>query len=384
MARARRGGPLGPRRLLRRSGVAVLTLALGAGCGAEFDPASELANLRVLAVKKSLPYAPPGDSVDLTLLWHDATPGRPPPQIAWVAVCENPPADLFEACFAQPPDLSPDELSARVSLPDPAAISPNDRFSFVTSSDIISSRPPPADGAVPYGLSYVFFAACAGQLDALSGSDAQVPFVCYEELDGVPGFSDGDSRRDSRDFVLGYSAVFAYEEYRNENPRITGMTFGDATLWPDSPAEVAAAAPPGAVLASARDVCIGEGCGLIPPESEDTEPCLDALTLDACTGGDCDATPVQPLVDPASAEVDDAASARSSSALGEQMWVNYYSTDGKIDQEVRLLNDAVTGFITDTSTDYEAADTARVSYVWAVAHDNRGGAEWARLRVCTR
>jgi hypothetical protein len=230
----------------------------------------------------------------------------------------------------------------------------------------------------------VFFAACAGQLDALSGSDAQVPFVCYEELDGVPGFSDGDSRRDSRDFVLGYSAVFAYEQYRNANPRITGMTFGDATLWPDSPAEVAAAAPPGAVLATARDVCIGEGCGLIPPESEDSEPCLDALTLDACTGGDCDTTPVQPLVDPVSAEVDEAASARSSSALGEQMWVNYYSTGGNVDEEVRLLNDAVTGFITDTSTDYEAADTARVSYVWAVAHDNRGGAEWARLRVCTR
>jgi hypothetical protein len=82
--------------------------------------------------------------------------------------------------------------------------------------------------------------------------------------------------------------------------------------------------------------------------------------------------------------VDEAASARSSSALGEQMWVNYYSNGGEVDEEVRLLNDAVTGFITDTSTDYEAADTARVSYVWAVAHDNRGGAEWARLRVCTR
>lgn len=385
LARRRPGGGRVSSRLQRGS-VGLLALAIGAGCGAEFDPASELANLRVLAVKKSLPYARPGEAVDLTLLWHDAVPDRPPPQIAWVALCENPPADLFEACFAQPPNFGADELAARLSLPDPAAAAPNDRFSFTTSSDIISSRPPPsAPGATPYGLSYVFFAACAGQLEVLAGTEAGgVPFVCYDELDGVSGFSEGDVQRDSRDFVLGYSAVFAYEQYRNGNPRVTGMRVGDVTLWPDSPAEVAAAAPPDAVLASATDLCIGESCGRVPPPSEDLEPCLDALTLDACTGGDCDTLSVEPLVDPASAEVDDAASSRGATPLGEQMWINYYGDGGTFDEEVRLLNDAVTGFVTDTSTDYEAADTARVSYVWAVAHDNRGGAEWARLRLCTR
>jgi hypothetical protein len=70
--------------------------------------------------------------------------------------------------------------------------------------------------------------------------------------------------------------------------------------------------------------------------------------------------------------------------LGEQMWVNYYSSGGELSEEVRLLNDAVEGFRADTATEYQAADTARVSHVWAVAHDNRGGAEWARVRVCTR
>jgi hypothetical protein len=161
------------------------------------------------------------------------------------------------------------------------------------------------------------------------------------------------------------------------------MQFGDATLWPDSPPEVAAAAPPGAVLASARDLCIGTGCEFIQPET-DTEPCLEALTLDTCVDGECDTIDVQPLVDPASAELDDAASARSAEMLGEQMWVNYYASAGEVSEEVRLLNDAVTGFNTDTATEYEAADEPRVSYVWAVAHDNRGGTEWARVRVCTR
>jgi hypothetical protein len=366
--------------------VLALALALASlvvGCGAEFDPASEITGLRVLAVKKSSPYARPGEQVDLTMLWHDAEPGRPPPQIAWVALCENPPADLFEACFSQAPALAPDELAARISRPDPSATTANDHFSFVTSSDIISSRPPPADpGTTPYGLSYVFFAVCAGQLDVLTDG-SQLPFVCYEELDGVTGFSAGDRRRDSRDFIIGYSAVFAYEGLRNENPRFTGMQFNDLTFWPEAPAELAAAAPAGAILAPARDVCIGDSCSAPTPE-DDAEPCLDALTLDACPDGDCDKAKVQALIDPASAEVDLAASTRADETLGEQMWVNYYSTAGDLDEEVRLLNDAVVGFSSDVSTDYEPADSAQTSYVWAVAHDNRGGTDWARLRICTR
>jgi hypothetical protein len=362
---------------------AVLALGLALGCGVEFDPASELSGLRVLAVKKSSPYARPGEQVDLTLLWHDAEPGRPAPQIAWVALCENPPADLFEACFTQVPALSPDELAARVSAPDPGAAVANDHFSFVTSRDIISSRPPPPDpNTTPYGLSYVFFAVCAGQLQVLSDG-SQVPFVCYDELDGVDGFSAGDQRRDSRDFVIGYTAVFAYAEYRNDNPRFTGIEFNGVTFWPDAPPELAAAAPAGAVLAPPGDVCIGESCSS-PPPADDAEPCLDALTVDACGEGDCDDFEVQALIDPASAEIDAAASARASETLEEQMWVNYYSTAGELDEEVRLLNDAVVGFSSDVSTQYEPADSAQTSYLWAVAHDNRGGADWARLRICTR
>jgi hypothetical protein len=356
--------------------------ASGAGCAAEFDPASEVTGLRVLAVKKSAPYARPGEAVDLTMLWHDAEPGRPLPQIAWVALCENPPADLFEACFTQLPDLPQDQIEARISIPDPTSSVPNDRFRFTTSDDLISSRPPPPEASsTAYGLSYVFFAACAGELAVDMGS--QVPFVCYEELDGIEGFGDGDTRRDSRDFVVGYSAVFAYDEFRNQNPIISGVQFGDATLWPDSPPDVAAAAPPEAVLAPARDLCIGADCGLIQPDT-DVEPCLDVLTLDTCIDGSCDSLSVRPLIDAASAEIDEAASGRGSDTLGEQMWINYYASAGELSEEVRLLNDAIEGFSTDTATEYEPADAAQVSYLWTVAHDNRGGAEWARLRVCTR
>lgn len=340
--------------------------------------------MRVLAVKKSSPYVRPGERIDLTLLWHDAEPGRPPPQIAWFALCENPPGDLFEACFAQPPDLSEEELAARVSVPEPGATVPNDRFGFVTSPDLISARPAPSEGnAIPYGLNYVFFAACAGQLELQTDGASPIPFVCYEELDGTPGFSAGDPRRDSRDFIIGYTAVFAYDQVENQNPRFVALEFGGVTYWPDSPAELAAAAPPGAVLAAPRDVCIGEGCDSAPP-APSSEPCLDGLTVDACVEDECDGTSLAASVDPASAEVDAVASARSSTPLGEQMWLNYYSTLGELEEEVRLVNDANAGFNEDMGTTYQAPEAPGAAYLWAVAHDNRGGTEWARLRVCVR
>jgi hypothetical protein len=347
---------------------------LAAGCGAEFDSASQIDGLRVLAVKKSLPYARPGQTVDLELLWHDSQGERAAPQIAWLAICENPPGDLFEACFTQVPNLTADELAARSSFPEGSE--PNDRFSFVTSPDIISSRPlPPNPATTPYGLHYVFFAACAGELAFVP--TAGFPFVCYREQDDQPGFTAGDNQLDSRDFVLGYTAVFVYEELANTNPSMHGFEFNGATLTSAGSEGLA----PGAVVLEPRDLCFGDACEPVAPEA-DAEACPDVLTLDACVG-DCGEVVVAPLIDSSNAEIDEAASSGTSGVLGEQMWVNYYSTGGELSEEVRLLNDATSGWNDNFESEYKPAETATVSYLWAVAHDNRGGAEWARLRICT-
>jgi hypothetical protein len=128
---------------------------------------------------------------------------------------------------------------------------------------------------------------------------------------------------------------------------------------------------------------VGSAC-LPPPAEEAADSCPDVLTVDACDGGSCPEVPLRPLIDRASAEVDEAASLGRAQVIGEQMWVNYYSAGGKVVQEVRLLNDATTGWNEDAGTEYEPPEDARVSYVWAVVHDNRGGTEWARLRICSR
>ena len=215
-------------------GCAVLGAAL-IGCAAQFDPGSELHGLRVLAVKKSTPYARPGSLVDLQLLWHDTEPDRPPPQIAWLAACQNPPADLFDACFATAAQTGGadliEQLRARSSLPDPSSAQANDHFSFQTAPDIISSRPPPKDPTtVPYGLDYVLFAVCAGTLDLRL--DRDFPFVCYLEQDGEPGLSAGDTELGSSDFIVGYTSVFAYDELENQNPLVYGLRWGELELRP--------------------------------------------------------------------------------------------------------------------------------------------------------
>src|SRR6186713_2268377 len=82
------------------------------GCGPDFDPPSELHSLRVLAVEKDVPYAQPGQTVNLQILWQDASPlaGKDRPiALAWSPPCFDPPGDLFYACFSDPDFLSPDK-----------------------------------------------------------------------------------------------------------------------------------------------------------------------------------------------------------------------------------------------------------------------------------
>jgi len=209
------------------------------------------------------------------------------------------------------------------------------------------------------------------------------PFVCYLDQDAEPGLSAGDVELGSSDFVVGYTSVFAYDELENHNPLLSGVVWHDLELRPGEP-PARAGEPLDEPPLGLEDLCIGDACQPALP-SDDPSVCPEALTLDACPdSGDCDEIDVAPVVDPASAETDAASSSLRSTTLLEQMWVNYYASDGKVSEEVRLLNDATEGWNSDPATKYEPGKEPAVAYLWSVAHDNRGGAEWARLRVCVR
>jgi hypothetical protein len=345
---------------------AVLSAALLAGCGPEFDPPSILDSLRVLAVQKDRPYAAPGEDVRLTMLWADASSdaGRPI-DVAWITGCVNPPGDLYAGCFA---------------TGDVPTFSRGNEASFTIPDDIISSRPPPTSPEQPrYGLSYVFFAACAGTLEET------FPPRCVDESGRTRG---------TADFVAGYSAIYAFDEFRNGNPIVRGLSIDGKPLFGGCVDAGSAAAAEsddlGAVLGRAA-----EGAG---PPGADEPPvvCDEAFPLDSTEPPDCSApnAPCLPAVPPgafsrpsleirpeiyrASIEDDEIAKVAYGRDYEEQMWINYYTTRGSLLTDVRLLNDATTGLNEDYETlFYPPLEPGPVT-LWAAVHDNRGGVAWAR------
>lgn len=333
------------------------------GCGAEFDPPTEVKSLRILGVSKDRSYALPGDQVNLTMAWHDGSPklASDPTRrisIAWLAGCVNPPGDLYATCFSDGsnvivPGFGPD---FRVTIP----------------PDIISSRPPPQDPKQqPYGLSYVFFAACAGTLDLNGGPE--FPMRCLDAAGKTLG---------SDDFVAGYTAIYVFspkadgEPFLNQNPDVTGFVSQNEDVT-----DVACLGD------TCRGACDETGCENRAPDEVDCGP--DAphtkLCIPACKDdGDpveCTGYHVRPVIDPSSAEYDEVSNASYGNAYTEQMWISYYSTKGGLKSATKLLNDATSGWNADFGTDFYPPKTPGPVQIWAVVHDNRGGVSWSGITV---
>lgn len=362
---------------LRKSGVAawsargaqalVASLALfGTACGEGFDPASELKSLRVLGVHKDKPYPAPGDTVNLSMLWHDAVPEPSSPvQVTWLMKgsedapeppCVNPSGDLYRGCFA-------DFVSG-------VGFQTGNNFAFSVPADILSrNRPPARPGQPQYGLMYAFFAICAGTLDlAATEQPGALPLACR----GADGSLLGPER-----FIAGYTSLYVFEEgYENEVPAVLDDLQVQGNVVPSD--------------------CVGPDCmGPDQPISFDgSDPIVCADEAERCFPScvdDGDAScpeikfrpQVRPRLDGAAtiAERDQVSVEYFGRDVGEQMWVNYYADRGSFKSGVRLLNDATTGWNDDYGTSFYAPKEPGLVTIWAVVHDNRGGTNWVRTRL---
>ena len=325
------------------------------GCGPDFDPPSELHSLRVLAVQKDAPYAQPGQTVHLQMLWEDASNERPRDvQIAWSGPCFDPLGDLYYGCFADPK-----AFSSMLTLN-------SDSTSFVVPKDIITRRPLADDSKnAPYGLTYVFFAACAGKLELAASPTADaLPIVCKDAAGKLLG---------ADDFVAGYTGVYSFESFSNNNPVISGFEFNGKAL-------------------AAADYCQDAAClsldGSADPVDIDCgDPAQAARCVPACSDdGDpkCHGYGFHPVIDktdPANQDEDSVSAKQLGRQVGEQMWLNYYTDAGGFKSPVRLLNDATTGWNDGFGTEFYAPKEPGLSRIWAVAHDNRGGVSWSGVTL---
>lgn len=340
----------------------------GVACNVQgFDPQSRVDSVRLLAVKADKPYANPGEVVTLEALVADARPVKPRPlKIYWIPiVCLNPRDDLYYQCFAPTPDGGVADggtrffstldagAAADAAAPAPRAGSPLDSipagidlgpflpqgrtFTFTMPGDAIIPRV----GTSPYGLAVIFNIACAGRVELATrnptGGPQQVPILCKDEAgNALP----------PRDYVIGISRVYSYGDRTNKNPILEKVTL------------------------DGKDVDLNEG-----------------ITLDRCTterSADCKENKLDVVVSEASWEPNPSEVTREGAQPREQIWVDYYSNIGQFDNEARLLFDVTKGKVQDSAVTYRSPRESVAGSIWAVVHDNRGGAAWVVFPVRTR
>jgi hypothetical protein len=186
-----------------------LVVSLAQGCGGDFDPASRVTDLRVLAVRADAPYASPGQIVHLEALAVD--PGARAITWGW-GLCVNPASASAPGCLA-----ALDIASVAIEKDQPT-------FAFALPNDVISALPSVAAGHASVGAVVV---ACPGEL-ALGPSPIQ--FVCTDTTNG--------RALTTAEYVVGVKRIFARTTDVNDNPTIRAVTWDGAEWLPSDVKEV--------------------------------------------------------------------------------------------------------------------------------------------------
>jgi hypothetical protein len=207
-------------------------------------------------------------------------------------------------------------------------------FTFRMPQDAIQPR----KGSAPYGLAIVFNIVCSGRVSYAgrdgSGAPQQLPLRCTDE-EGV--------MLPPSDYVIGISRVYAYAERTNTNPVIEKVTLEGA------------------------DVDLAAG-----------------ITIETCKASkrsQCKDNKIDVRVSEASWEENPGS---EKAPLREQIWVTYYTDVGEFENDARLLFDSTKGRVSESDNKYRASNEPRDGTIWAVVHDNRGGAAWVTLPVRVR
>jgi hypothetical protein len=204
-----------------------------------------------------------------------------------------------------------------------------DTFSFELPPDIIQPRA----GSAPYGLAIVFNIACAGQVRYVGRSGInpqQVPIQCTDEQ---------GKQLTPEDYVIGINRVYSYADRTNTNPVVEKVTLDGADV--DMQAGITV------------DHCVASR------RSDSKEWKIDVKVSDA--SGEINPEPGEAV------------------NQHEQIWATYYSDQGDLEDDARLLFDSTKGRITDSQVKYRAPYAPGVGTLWIVVHDNRVGAAFVVL-----
>jgi hypothetical protein len=339
--------------------------ALGACAGSFSDP-SLVNSVRALSVRSSPASGSPGAAIRLELLAVDgsAPPGsRRPLQVAWLGGCHNPRSGQFFNCYSILREIAKGLDERVVTSPEtrfPPGVfagmtstegAPPPEFDFTVPEDILTASPRSETEPVHAGVSYVFFAVCAGELHPRLDLTDRVPLGCRDP--------DSGAELGTRDFVTGFTTIHSYEGVQNQTPLLRDVLFGQMST--------SVACSQGSDCAGAPDSRFAATCG-------PAGLCIPRLKV--CSAKKCPKFAVQPVVDPVSAE------ALPGQAGSEVIWANFFATAGDFKSESQLVNDRTTGLVADDFSDYAAPRTpVGLVDVWVTVNDQRGGDTWQALQV---
>ena len=238
--------------------------------------------------------------------------------------CTNPDDDDPTACYA---GLA---ASLPLGIDLDASLAATDTFSFTMAADAITTHAP-ARGGEGYGVAYVFVVACAGHVERVetrASYPGEPPLGCFDA---------GGRRLGREDFVFAFARVYAYADLRNDNPSIGSLTLDG--------------------------VAVDERVGIV----------RDRCT--ASSDSDCAKSYLDVITDPQVQEQDPAASTPGLT-FREQVWVSYFLTGGRMEDDVSVLYDSRDGKVPNSRDALTTRSASGRYLLHAVLHDSRGGVSW--------
>ncbi len=135
------------------------------GCAADFDPASRVNSLRVLGQQTDVPFAKPGETVNIGSLSYDPQ-GR---SVTWAwGACVNPDASTVQGCLDKIAADAATSGGSGILAQGPALSS----FSYAVPANTLDSLPAAARASALIGVVSI---ACPGDLSFEQGSH-KLPF----------------------------------------------------------------------------------------------------------------------------------------------------------------------------------------------------------------
>ena len=319
--------------------LAVVGLALA--CNDEPYPnKSQVASVRILAVRADLPYAHPGETVKLEALVADGRSRQTLPlKMYWFPVpCIDPPGGQYYDCYSALEAAFPIgvDLTSQLAEGMTHAISiPPDALDGVAGQ--------PGRSGEPIVTSWTFMFACAGHVERIprSGHLARnaAPFGC---------FGAGGEQLPAEEAVFGFTRVSVTATRRNAIPTLKGLHVRGH---------------------------------LVDPEKGISLPRCERDLFETITDEDCDGVGMAIVFDDADAEIDPDNLDAGGRPGRETIYSDWYVTFGRFRQDRRIERDPFKGRPEIPDILYEPPRSPGKGTLWAVLHDNRGGTSWTSVPI---